>query len=257
MAATLRGGLSLGLSGFTFWSHDVGGFVQRAPRELYRRWLAFGVLTSHTRTHGAPPREPWTYDSTFEADFRRAVELRYRLMPYIYAQARASSDSGYPMLRALFFEYPHDPTSWRIDDEYLFGSDLLVAPLFGETDHRPVYLPPGSWVDYQTGRRYVGAAWHDIRAGDVPIILLAKEGSLIPHLALAQSTAQMNWNEIELRVFATGDATASGLVALPAASAPGPLYRLEAKPGSRGYALAADALRGRVRWKITQWEPVR
>jgi alpha-D-xyloside xylohydrolase len=252
MAATLRGGLSLGLSGFTFWSHDVGGFVQRAPRELYRRWLAFGVLTSHTRTHGAPPREPWTYDSAFEADFRRAVELRYRLMPYIYAQARASSDSGYPMLRPLFFQYPNDPTSWLVEDEYLFGSDLLVAPLFSETDHREVYLPPGSWIDYQTGREYAGAVWHDIRAGDVPIILLVRDGSLVPHIALAQSTSQMNWNEIELRVFASGDGPATGSVALPDGAAPGPLYRLEAKPGSGGYVLSADPLRGRVRWRVTR-----
>jgi alpha-D-xyloside xylohydrolase len=252
MAATLRGGLSLGLSGFTFWSHDVGGFVQRAPRELYRRWLAFGVLSSHTRTHGAPPREPWTYDSTFEADFRRALELRYRLMPYIYAQARTASDSGYPMLRALFFEYPDDQTSWLIDDQYLFGSDLLVAPLFAETDHRVVYLPPGAWIDYQTGRRYVGASWHDIQAGEVPIILLARDGSLIPHIALAQSTAQMNWNDIELRVFTTGNAPARGLVALPDGNAPSVVSRLEAKAGPGGYELVADPLRGRVRWRIVQ-----
>jgi alpha-D-xyloside xylohydrolase len=252
MAATLRGGLSLGLSGFTFWSHDVGGFVQRAPRELYRRWLAFGVLTSHTRTHGAPPREPWTYDQAFEAEFRRTVELRYRLMPYIYAQARAASDSGFPMLRPLFLEFADDPTSWLIEDEYLFGSDLLVAPLFAETDHRRVYLPPGSWIDYQTGRTYAGGAWHQMSAADLPIVLLVRGGSLIPHIALAQSTAQMNWNEIELRVFATGTAPASGLVAFPAQTLPGGLYRLEAKPGPSGYALVSDPLLGRVRWRITQ-----
>src|SRR5206468_830107 len=108
--ASGRAGLSFGLSGFTFWSHDVGGFVNRAPRELYRRWLPFGALTSHTRTHGAPPREPWEYDSAFVRDFRRAVELKYRLMPYIYAQAKAAAEHGYPMLRTLFFEYPDDPT---------------------------------------------------------------------------------------------------------------------------------------------------
>lgn len=247
MAATLRGGLSLGLSGFTFWSHDVGGFVTRAPRELYRRWIAFGALTSHTRTHGAPPREPWTYDSAFVVDFRRAVEMKYRLMPYIYAQARASSDSGYPMLRALFFEFPDDPTSWLIDDEYLFGRDLLVAPLFEEADHRRVYLPPGIWIDYQTGSSYPGAAWHDIQAGPVPIVVLARSGVVIPHIELAQSTAQLNWNEIELRVFGAGDAPATGLFALPN----GELHRLELRPGASGFALTKDPLQGRVRWRIT------
>ena len=132
MAATLRAGLSFGLSGFTFWSHDAGGFVGKPPRDLYRRWLPFSALSSHTRCHGAPPREPWEYDEAFTDDFRRAIEMRYRLMPYIYAQAKDSSDHGYPLLRALFFEFPDDPTSWLIEDEYMLGSDLLVAPLFTE-----------------------------------------------------------------------------------------------------------------------------
>jgi alpha-D-xyloside xylohydrolase len=248
MAATLRGGLSFGLSGFAFWSHDVGGFVTRAPRELYRRWLAFGVLTSHTRAHGAPPREPWEYDSAFVVDYRRAVDMRYRLMPYIYAQAKASSATGFPMLRTLFFEYPDDPTSWLIEDEYCFGSDLLVAPLFEETDHRTVYLPPGTWIDYQTGRRYAGAAWHDIHAGDVPIVVLARNRAVIPHIGLAQSTAQMNWSEIELRVFGDGDGPVTGLFALP----DGDLERLDLRPAAGGYALVRDPLRGRVRWRITK-----
>jgi len=117
MAATLRAGLSFGLSGFTYWSHDVGGFVRAPSADLYRRWLPFGALTSHTRCHGAPPREPWAFDEAFVEDFRRAVELKYSLMPYIYAQALQSSARGWPMLRALFLEYPDDPTSWLIEDE--------------------------------------------------------------------------------------------------------------------------------------------
>ena len=142
MAAELRGGLSFGLSGFTYWSHDVGGFVNRAPRDLYRRWLAWGVLTSHTRAHGAPPREPWEYDEALTEDFRKALGLRYSLMPYIYAQAKDSSARGFPLVRPLFFEYPNDPGSWTIEDEYMFGSDLLVAPMFATGERRKVYLPP-------------------------------------------------------------------------------------------------------------------
>ena len=168
-------------------------------------------------------------------------------MPYIYAQASACSDSGYPMVRTLFFEYPDDPTAWLIEDEYLFGSDLLVAPLFDEADHRTVYLPGrGTWIDYQTGRRYQAAAWHDIPAGDVPIIVMVRNGAIIPHIGLAQSTAQMNWNEIELRVFGAGDAPATGLFALP----DGELHRLELRPGAA--ALARDPLRGKVRWRVTR-----
>ncbi len=248
MAATLRGGLSLGLSGFSFWSHDAGGFVDRSPRDLYRRWIAFGALTSHTRTHGAPPREPWTYDSAFVADFRRAIDLKYELMPYVYAQARASSDKGWPMMRALFFEYPQDPTSWLIEDEYMFGSDLLVAPLFQEADHRTVYLPPGTWIDYQTGKPFEGGRWHDLRAGLIPIVLLVRDHAVIPHIALAQSTAAMNWREIELRVFSTDDAPATGTFALPRGEA----YGLTVRKGAEGYALADDPLPGRVHWRVTR-----
>jgi len=251
MAATLRGGLSFGLSGFTFWSHDVGGFVNRAPRALYRRWLPFGALTSHTRTHGAPPREPWEYDSAFVQDFRRAVEMKYRLMPYIYAQAKASAANGYPMLRTLFFEYPDDPTSWLIEDEYLFGSDLLVAPLFEEADHRNVYLPPGSWIDYQTGRVYSGAVWHDIPAGPIPIVVLARNHAVIPHVAVAQHTAAIDWSDVELRVFSTDSGSTTGRFALPT----GELYTLELRPTATGYTLLRDPLGGRVKWRITRAPP--
>lgn len=246
MAATLRGGLSLGLSGFTFWSHDIGGFVERAPRGLYRRWTPFGALTSHTRTHGAPPREPWEYDSAFVVDFRRAIELKYRLMPYVYAQAKASSAEGHPMMRALFFEYPDDPTSWLIEDEYLFGSDLLVAPLFEEAGHRQVYLPPGAWIDYQTGKAYEGAAWHDIAAGQIPIVLLVRNHAVIPHIGVALSTTAMNWSDVELRVFSTDSGPATGLFALPDGEAQA--LEVTAKPG--GYALVRDPLGGRLRWRV-------
>ena len=248
MAATLRGGLSFGLSGFSFWSHDAGGFVNRAPRELYRRWIAFGALTSHTRTHGAPPREPWTYDSAFVGDFRRAVELKYRLMPYVYAQAAASSANGWPMVRALFFEYPDDPTAWTVEDEYLFGRDLLIAPFFDSIPHRRVYVPPGAWIDYQTGRPYEGERWYDVAPGRIPIVVLVRNHAVIPHIDLAQSTAMMNWSELELRVFSSDDGPVSGLVALPGSDA----QRVELVLTPRGYALATDAFAGKVRWRISR-----
>jgi alpha-D-xyloside xylohydrolase len=201
MAASLRAGLSLGLCGFTYWSNDAGGFVQKAPRDLYRRWLPFTALCSHTRCHGAPPREPWGYDEEFVADFRRTMELRYRLLPYLVEQAKQSSEHGWPMLRALFFEFPNDRTSWLIEDEYLLGSNLLVAPLFTETDRRQVYLPPGRWIDYQTAQEYGGGQWHEIEAGPVPIIVLVKDGSVVPHAAVAQSTNDVDWSDLELRVY--------------------------------------------------------
>jgi len=248
MAAELRGGLSFGLSGFTYWSHDVGGFVDRAPRDLYRRWMAFGVLTSHVRAHGAPPREPWEYDKALTDDFRRALELRYSLMPYIYAQAKDSSSKGYPMLRTLFFEYPHDPTSWLIEDEYMFGSDLLVAPLFDDSEHRRVYLPPGNWADYQTGRSYEGSRWYDITAGAIPVVLLVKDGVVLPHVRPAQSTANIDWSNIELRVFNQGSAPVSGLIAFPGHD----VQNIELQRSKSGYFLVHDVSDGKVKWTISQ-----
>jgi alpha-D-xyloside xylohydrolase len=250
MAGELRGGLSFGLSGFTYWSHDVGGFVQRAPRDLYRRWLAWGVLTSHTRAHGAPPREPWEYDEALTEDFRRALGLKYSLMPYIYAQAKDSSARGYPMLRALFFEYPNDPGSWQIDDEYMFGSNLLVAPLFDSADTRKVYLPPGDWIDYQTGKVYAGSQWREIKAGDIPVVLLVKNHSVLPQVKVAQSTKDIDWNDVELRVFSTDNAPVTGLFALP----DGALQPINLRSSGAGFALAQDPLRGKVKWRITRFE---
>lgn len=254
MAATLRAGLSMGLSGFTYWSHDIGGFVERAPRDLYRRWTPFGALTSHTRTHGAPPREPWEYDEALVADFRRAIELKYQLMPYIYAQAKASSERGLPMMRALFVEYPDDPTSWLIEDEYLFGADLLVAPLFDDSGQRKVYLPPGAWIDYQTGRAYDGAAWHEIEAGEIPIIVLVRDGAVIPHIALAQSTADMDWSSIELRVFAVDGPTQAddGPLTAPVTLPEAELHDVELEATDSGYTVASDPFAGRVLWRITR-----
>ena len=166
LLGTLRAGLSFGLSGFSFWSHDMGGFVKSTPEDLYCRWIPFGFLTSHTRAHGAPPTEPWLYDSKRVQDvFRKSAEMKYRLMPYVYAQAKECTEKGLPMLRALFVEFPDDPGAWKVDDEYLFGSQILVAPLLesGMTG-RTVYLPEGKWIDYQTEKVYEGG-WHRIEAG--------------------------------------------------------------------------------------------
>ena len=217
LLGTLRAGLSFGLSGFSFWSHDMGGFVKSTPEDLYCRWIPFGFLTSHTRAHGAPPTEPWLYDSKRVQDvFRKSAEMKYRLMPYVYAQAKECTEKGLPMLRALFVEFPDDPGVWKVDDEYLFGSQILVAPLLesGMTG-RTVYLPEGKWIDYQTEKVYEGG-WHRIEAGSLPIIMLVRDGSVLPHLKLAQSTAEMDWSKMSLKVYSADKKQAEGLVCLPA-----------------------------------------
>ena len=216
MLGTLRAGLSFGLSGFSFWSHDMGGFVKSTPEDLYCRWLPFGFLTSHTRAHGAPPTEPWLYDSKRVQDvFRKSAEMKYRLMPYVYAQAKECTEKGLPMMRALFVEFPDDPGAWKVDDEYLFGSQILVAPLLesGITG-RTVYLPEGKWIDYQTEKVYEGG-WHRIEAGSLPIIMLVRDGSVLPHLKLAQSTSEMDWSKMSLKVYSADKKQAEGLICLP------------------------------------------
>jgi alpha-D-xyloside xylohydrolase len=246
MAATLRAGLSIGLCGFSFWAHDIGGFVNKKPEDIYRRWTPFGMLTSHTRSHGAPPTEPWEYGVDFMNAFRLADNMRYELMPYIYAQAKDCTERGLPMLRALFIEYPDDPGSWNIDDEYLFGKDMLVAPMFENVTKRDVYLPPGQWIDYQTGKIYSGG-WHTIEAGKIPIVVLVHEGAVIPHIALAQSTAQMDWSKLDLVVYATNSKKVNGLVCLPSDNV---LHKISlVKKGNR-FIQETDPFAGKVSWTI-------
>ena len=246
MLGTLRGGLSLGLCGFSFWSHFIGGFPYATPEDLYRRWLAFGALTSHSRCHGRPPTEPWEYGEEFTDDFRRTVEMRYRLMPYVYAQAVHASREGHPMLRTLFFEYPEDRTSWLVEDEYLFGTDILVAPLMEEARSREVYLPPGFWTDCQSGEAYEGACWHHMSAGEVPVVMLVRDGAAIPHAGLVQSTDRIDWREIELRVFGAGD-TAEGYFCHPE---DGELRVLHLAREGDGFAMREDPMPGRVNWAV-------
>ncbi|HCV81076.1 MAG TPA: alpha-xylosidase [Zunongwangia profunda] len=247
MSATLRGGLSLGLSGFSFWSHDVGGFVTKSPENIYRRWTPFGMLSSHVRSHGEPPTEPWEYSKEFLKGFRKADNMRYELMPYIYAQAKESSEKGLPMMRALFVEFPDDKGSWLIDDEYLFGENMLVAPLFEEANAREVYLPEGTWIDYQTHKVYE-KGWHTIEAGEIPIIALVKNGSVIPHIKLAQSTRDMDWTQLELQVFADSNAkTASGKIYLPEGEK---IENISVKKHGKDFQLDGNPLKGKTSFKI-------
>ena len=214
MLGDLRGGLSFGLSGFSFWSHDMGGFVTASPEDIYRRWLPFGFLSSHTRAHGAPPTEPWLISESFTEAFRACAEMKYKLMPYVYAQAKDCSERGLPMVRALLVEFPQDPGAWLVEDEYMFGSQMLVAPLMESGNSRTVYLPKGKWIDYQTGKVYAGG-YQTIEAGRIPAIILVRDGSIIPHVPLAQRTDQIQWDKIELKTYKADAKTCTGLLFKP------------------------------------------
>jgi alpha-D-xyloside xylohydrolase len=168
-------------------------------------------------------------------------------MPYVYAQAKDSSERGLPMLRALFVEFPDDPGSWQIDDEYLFGSSILVAPLLHENEtSRNVYLPPGTWIDYQTGKNYSGG-WNKIEAGEIPAIILVRDGTVIPQIALAQSTMQMDWSKLELIVFLKDETNLKGLICLPSDNV---LHEIRVNKKGNAFELANDSLKGKVRWNI-------
>lgn len=193
MLGTLHAGLSLGMSGFSFWSHDMGGFVTSTPEELYRRWLPMGFLTSHTRAHGAPPTEPWLYNKGFTDYFRKCAEMKYSLMPYIVKEAEECAANGWPMFRALQVEFPEDPGVWQIEDEYMFGKDFLVAPLLTQTKKRSVYLPAGQeWVNYQSGKT-CAPGWHTLTPeGELDCIIMVRKGAEIPTVKPALSTSRID-----------------------------------------------------------------
>ena len=214
MLGDLRGGLSFGLSGFSFWSHDMGGFVTASPEDIYRRWLPFGFLSSHTRAHGAPPTEPWLISESFTDAFRACAEMKYKLMPYVYAQAKDCSERGLPMVRALLVEFPEDPGAWLVEDEYMFGSQILVAPLMESGNSRTVYLPKGKWIDYQNGKVYEGG-YQTIEADKIPAIILVRDGSLIPHAPLAQRTDQIDWSKVEFKPYRADAQKCTGLLFKP------------------------------------------
>ena len=215
MLGTIRSGLSLGLSGFCFWSNDIGGFVTQTPEELYRRWLPFGFLVSHSRVHGAPPTEPWFYGDEFTDYFRKCASLKYQLMPYVYAQAKLCTESGLPMLRALLLDYPNDPGAWLIEDEYMFGENILVAPMLENGNSRNVYLPgDDKWIDYQTGNVF-NPGWNNIDCGELPIVIMVKDGSALPHVSVAASTNEIDWDNIEWKKYLIDKTEAKGLLYTP------------------------------------------
>lgn len=181
MAETLRGGLSLGLSGFGFWSHDIGGFSGTPPADVYKRWLAFGLLSSHSRLHGnASYRVPWLFDEEAVEVLRFFTKLKCRLMPYLYAQALEARDRGVPLMRAMLLEFPDDPTCDYLDRQYMLGSSLLVAPVFSSEGDVTYYLPAGRWTHFLTGRVIEGPGWVRERHGFLSLPLMVRPDSVIP-----------------------------------------------------------------------------
>jgi len=178
---SIRGVLSLSCSGVVFSSFDTGGFMGKKPSpKLYTRWLQAGVFVSHCRAHGTTPREPWEYGEVAEDICKKFIELRYRLLPYIWSEAKMCIKNGEPFIRPLVMEHPDDPNTWNIDDEYYFGSSILVAPITSPSDERMVYLPKGDWIDFWTRKKLKGGRWIKVACPLDRIPIYVKSGSIIP-----------------------------------------------------------------------------
>ncbi|MBC7185976.1 MAG: DUF4968 domain-containing protein [Calditrichaeota bacterium] len=212
LAGTVRAALSMGLSGFPFFSHDIGGFIGRPSAELYVRWAQFGLFSSHARCHGAGndnPREPWTFGQEAEEIFRQYAQLRYRLLPYIYDQARKCSATGKPMVRALCIDYPEDRNVWHIEDQYLFGDAFLIAPVLqplAESNTRTLYLPAGVWWDYWTKKRVRSRGEWITRPVDLRTMpMYVKGGSIIPYGEERECTDNRVGPVVEVEVYGGAD----------------------------------------------------
>jgi alpha-D-xyloside xylohydrolase len=181
MAESLRGGLSLMSSGFGFWSHDIGGFEGRPDPAVFKRWIAFGLLSSHSRLHGNHSyRVPWLFDDESVEVLRRFTHLKYSLMPYLFGAARRAHEEGLPVMRPMVVGFPGDPAVTHLDRQYLLGGDLLVAPVFSEHGEVTYYVPAGRWTRYLTGEVVEGPGWVTETHGFDSVPLLVRPGAVLP-----------------------------------------------------------------------------
>lgn len=181
MAESLRGGLSLGLAGFGFWSHDIGGFEHTANAAVYKRWAAFGLLSSHSRLHGSSSyRVPWAYDDEAVDVLAKFTKLKCSLMPYLYQAARQARDQGLPMLRAMFLEFPDDRACDHLDLQYTLGDSLLVAPVFTHDGITDYYVPAGVWTNLLNGNTLQGPCWMRETYDFMSLPLLVRPNTVLP-----------------------------------------------------------------------------
>ncbi|PTX92661.1 alpha-xylosidase [Opitutus sp. ER46] len=181
MAESLRGGLSLGLCGFGFWSHDIGGFEGLPDPAVYKRWVAFGLLSSHSRLHGSSSyRVPWVYNDEACDVLRFFTKLKCRLMPYLYGAAVTAHQHGVPVMRPMMLEYPHDPACANLERQYFLGDSILVAPVLSEDGLVDYYLPEGNWTHLLTGEVVAGGRWCRTQHDFLSLPVFARPGAVIP-----------------------------------------------------------------------------
>jgi alpha-D-xyloside xylohydrolase len=180
MEESLRGGLSLTSSGFGYWSHDIGGFEATSTADVYKRWCAFGLLSSHSRLHGSTSyRVPWAYDEEAVDVLRYFTKLKATLMPYLYRNAIETSKTGVPVMRSMVLEFTEDRNCAYLATQYMFGDSLLVAPIFNDRSMAEYYLPEGRWTSLLTGEVKEGGKWYKEKHSYLSIPLYAREGSIV------------------------------------------------------------------------------
>ncbi len=202
MAETLRAGLGMSHSGFGFWSHDISGFESTAPAHVYKRWAAFGLLSSHSRLHGSSSyRVPWLFDEESVDVVRYFSRLKCRLMPYLYGMAAEAHETGAPMLRPMLLEFPEDRACEYLDRQYMLGDRLLVAPVFDEEGRVDYYLPEGDWYSLITDEKLEGGAWRCEKHGFMSLPLLVRGGTVLPVGKCDTSTEYDFADGVELRAY--------------------------------------------------------
>lgn len=208
MADSLRGGLSLLCSGFGFWSHDIGGFEENATADIYKRWTQFGLLSSHSRYHGSIQyRVPWVFDEEAVENTRKYVNLKLSLMPYIYEAAVTAHEYGTPVMRPIFFEFPEDRNTDYLDNEYMFGSDILVAPIFNDQGKVNYYLPGGKWTNLLSNHIYDvngDGKWLSEKYAELDLPILVRENSILILNKQAEHAEYDYSKDVEIHIYQVG-----------------------------------------------------
>lgn len=203
MEESLRGGLSLTSSGFGFWSHDIGGFESTSTPDVYKRWCAFGLLSTHSRLHGSTSyRVPWAYDEEAVDVVRFFAQLKASLMPYLYRNAIETSQTGIPMMRSMVLEFTGDRNCAYLADQYMLGDSLLVAPIFREDGIAEYYLPEGTWTSFLTGEVKEGGKWYTEKHGYLSIPLYVRENSIVAVGAKNDNAVYDYADNVTFRVYA-------------------------------------------------------
>ena len=203
MANSLRGGLSLASSGFGYWAHDIGGFEGTPTPDLYKRWVQFGLLSSHSRLHGSHSvRVPWAFDDEASDVLRKFTKLKLSLLPELAIASNEVSDEGTPVMRPMVMEFPEDPSTAYLDQQYMLGDNLIVAPVFSPDGVVRYYVPEGKWTNYLTGEVVEGPVWKQEKFDHLSLPLLVRPGALLPVQDNRENTEGSLLDGLTLKVFA-------------------------------------------------------